>query len=174
MDKLAAGHSMAAISRDCGVSKDWISRHLSRLDPAAAELARASRPEQLDARWLPAIEALGFSDVDSYLRQRHLVDRATVNAIANEIGLSFHTVKATLRRHDIVASLHATKRHVADRRAESVASALGVDSISEYIRNSRRLGWTWQRIALESGQPETWLRRHAVTASALARSATDH
>jgi AraC-like DNA-binding protein len=159
-DKLAAGHSMAAISRDCGLSKDWMSRHLRRLDPSAAELARASRSEQLDARWFSAIESLGFSDVGGYLRQRHLVERATISAIANEVGLSFHTVKAALKRHDIVASPHVTKRYGEDRRVETVTSALGVDSISDYVRRAKRLGWTWQRMAAESGQSETWLRRH--------------
>lgn len=165
-DRLAAGHSMAAISRDCGLSKDWMSRHLRRLDPSAAEFARASRPEQFDTRWLSAIESLGFSDVGSYLRRRHIVDRATVNAIASEVGLSFHTVKAALKRHDILASPHVTKRDGADRRAEAVTSALGVDSISDYVIRAQGLGWTWQRMAVESGQPETWLRRHAAIDSA--------
>jgi hypothetical protein len=138
-----------------------MARQIGRLDPAAAGLARASRPEQLEARWLPAIERLGFSDVSSYLRQRHLVERATVNAIAREAGLSFHTVKAALDRHGIVASAHVTKRHLADRRAEQVAAALGVDSIADYVRQAQRLGWTWRKMAAQSGQPETWLRRHA-------------
>lgn len=165
-DKLAAGRSMAAISRDCGLSKDWMSRHLSRLDPSVAEHARASRAAQLDVRWLLAVERLGFSDVGSYLRQRHLLDRATVNAIANEVGLSFHTVKAALIRHGIAASPHVAKRYVAYRRAEAVTSALGVESISDYVTCAQRLGWTWQRMAAESGQPETWLRRHAATDTA--------
>jgi hypothetical protein len=164
-DKLAAGESMAAISRDSGLDKDWIARHLGRLDPAVAGLARASKQTQLDARWLSAIERLGFGDVGGYLRQRHVVERATVNAIAREVGLSFHTVKAALERHDIVSSPHAAKRHAADRRVGEVALALGVASIADYVRAARQRGWTWQRMAAESGQPETWLRRHAAADS---------
>ena len=160
-EKLAAGETMAAISRECGLNKDWMSRHLGRLDPTAAELARASRPQLLDARWLPAVQRLGFRDVASYLRQRHLIDRATVNAIATEVGLSFHTVKAALRRHHVIATPHAEKRYEADRREHEVAAALGVPSIRDYVARCRALGWTWGQIAAESGQPETWLRRHA-------------
>jgi hypothetical protein len=160
-DKLAAGQSLAAISRECGLDKDWMARHLGRLDPAAASLARASRPRQLDVRWIAAADRLGFNDVGSYLRQRHLVDHVTVNAIALEVGVSFHTVRTALRRHDIAATPHVTKRDAADRRAGEVAAALGVVSISDYVRRARRLRWTWQRMAAESGQPETWLRRHA-------------
>jgi hypothetical protein len=35
-----AGASLAAISREVGLHKDWLSRHLGRIAPAAAEAAR--------------------------------------------------------------------------------------------------------------------------------------
>jgi hypothetical protein len=160
-DKLAAGKSLAAISRENGLSKDWMSRHLQRLDPFAAELARSSRRDIVDARLLPVIRGFGFEDVASYLRRRHLGEHASVNAIACEVGLSFHAVKSALQRHKVTISPHAATRHMAGRREQQVASDLGVESIPDYIRRCRTLGWTWRQIAIDSGQPETWLRRRA-------------
>jgi len=161
-DMLQAGHSLARISRTCGLHKDWMSRHLPRLDPAVAAAIAAS-DDRLDVRWLPAIRKVGFADVASYLRQRHLVDHVSVNAIAREVGLSFPTVKSALSRHGLHAVPHAAKRHAAQHRAEEVAAGLGVDSVIEFIERRRAQGWTWQQLAAASGQPETWLRRQAAS-----------
>lgn len=155
-----SGHSLAAISVACGLDKDWMSRHLPQLDPSAAAAALAGA-DRLDARWLPALRGLGFEDVASYLRQRHLVEHRTVNAIAGEVGLSHHAVKSALSRHGLTAAPHAAKRHAAGRRAAEVAAALGVDSVIAFIEQGRAQGWTWQQLAAASGQPETWLRRQA-------------
>jgi hypothetical protein len=47
-------------------------------------------------------------------------------------------------------------------RADPADSAsLGVSSIIEFIDQRRAEGWTWQQLAAASGQPQTWLRRHA-------------
>jgi hypothetical protein len=158
-DRLQAGHSLAAISRECGLSKDWLARHLHRIDPPAAELARSGSRHALDARWLPVVRSLGFDDVAGYLRQRHLIDHASINAIAHEAGMSFHAVKSALQRHDVIVSPHVTKRHVAELRRTEVAITLGAASIADYVQSRRKLGWTWREIATESGQPESWLRR---------------
>ncbi len=159
-DMIRAGHSLTGISVTCGLHKDWMSRHLPRLDPAAAEAAVAS-VDRLDARWLPALRALGFEDVASYLRHRHLVEHRSVNAIAREVGLSFHAVTSALSRHGLEVAPHAAKRHSAQTRVAQVAAALGVDSVVEYIEQRRAQGWTWQQLSAASGQPQTWLRRHA-------------
>jgi hypothetical protein len=160
-----AGQSMAAISRACGLDKDWLQRHLPQLDPVAAAAASRRGDDRLDARWLAHLKRMGFSDVASYLRQRHLVEHMSVNAIAAEVGSSFHTVKSALARHGLVVTAHAAKRYAAARRASEVAAVLGVDSITEFIDRSRARGWTWQQMAAASGQPETWLRRHAAKAA---------
>ena len=161
-DKLGAGLSLAAISRDCGLSKDWMARHLHRIDPSAADLAHSGSQHALDARWLPVVRSLGFDDVASYLRQRHLTDHASVNAIAREAGVSYHAAKSALQRHEVTVSPHVTKRRVAELRQRELATALGAPSIRDYVQSRRKLGWTWREIATESGQPETWLRRQAV------------
>lgn len=158
-DKLGAGQSLAAISRQCGLSKDWLTRHLHRIDPSAAEFARSDARAALDARWLPVVRRLGFGDVASYLRQRHVIDHASVNAIAREVGVSFHAAKAALQRHEVTVSPHVTKRRGAELRRREVAAALGAPSIAAYVQRRRQQGWTWREIATESGQPETWLRR---------------
>jgi hypothetical protein len=164
-DMLSAGHSLAAISRACGLDKDWMQRHLPRLDPVVAATAVRRGDDRLDARWLPPLQAMGYSDVASYLRQRHLVEHASVNAIAVEVGLSFHTVKSALSRHGLAVTAHASKRHAAERRASEVAAELGFHSIIEFIDRSRADGLTWQQMAATSGQPEAWLRRHAASAA---------
>jgi len=162
-DRLAAGQSLSAISRACGLNKDWMSRHLPQLAPAVAAAAIAG-VERLDARWLPAIRAIGFDDVGSYLRTRHLDEHMSINAIAREVGLSFPAVKSALLRHGITALPHATKRHAALQRANDVAAELGVDSVNEFIESRQSQGWTWQQLAAASGQPVSWLRRRQVSA----------
>ncbi len=152
---------MAAISREAGLHKDWLSRHLARIDPAVADVARRRSGERPDVRWRLALQRLGYPDVASYLRDRHLNQHQTVNAIATEIGLSHHAVTAALRRHGLASVAHAAKRHEALERAADVAARLGYADVASYIGNRRSAGWTWQVIARESGQPESWLRRHA-------------
>jgi predicted transcriptional regulator len=160
-DMISAGGSLTAISVACGLHKDWMSRHLPRLDPVVA--AAAIGADRLDARWLPALRAIGFTDVASYLRQRHLVEHMSVNAIAREVGLSYPTVKSALSRHRLQVAAHAAKRHAAERRAAELAATLGVSSVIEFIELRRAQGWTWQQLAAATGQPQTWLRRHAST-----------
>ena len=120
--------------------------------------ARAGRD---GPRWLQAVTALGFADVPSYLRDRHLVRHQTVSAIAGEIGMSNHAVAAALTRHGLARTAHAGKRKAARERVAQVAAALGVDSVPRYVAERRAAGWTWQAIAAECGQPPSWLRRQA-------------
>ncbi len=156
-----AGASMTAISREAGLHKDWLARHLSRIDPAAADLARRRAADRPDMRWLPALRRLGYHDVASYLRDRHLEQHQTVNAMAAELGLSHHAVTSALRRHGVDSVAHIAKRQQARQRASGVAASLGYPDIAGYVTARRSAGWTWQSLAAESGQPETWLRRHA-------------
>jgi hypothetical protein len=140
--------------------KDWMSRHLPRLDPVAAAAATAS-VDRLDARWMPVLRSLGFDDVGSYLRRRHHVEHTSVNAIAREVGLSFHAVTSALSRHGLEVAPHAAKRHSAQDRIARVTAELGVESVAEFIEQGRAQGWTWQQLSSASGQPQTWLRRQA-------------
>jgi transposase len=159
--RMRDGASMAAISGEAGLHKDWVSRHLARIDHAAADLARQQAGERPDLRWRPAVRRLGYPDVATYLRERHLEQHQTVNAIAAEIGVSHHAVSAALRRHGLDPVAHAARCHQAQRRAADVAAGLGYPDIAAYISDRRSGGWTWAAIAAESGQPQTWLRRHA-------------
>jgi lambda repressor-like predicted transcriptional regulator len=159
--RIADGASLAAISLAAGLHKDWLSRHLANVDAVAAAAARQLSSERPDARWLPALTEAGFADVAHYLRQRHLAQHQTVNAIAAEIGISNHAVTAALRRHGLAQVRHAAKRHAANRRADQVAAAVGHANIADYVAQRRGQGWTWKAISAESGQPQSWLRRHA-------------
>jgi len=159
--RVEEGASLAVISREAGLNKDWLSRHLGCVDPAAAQAARQQRPQRLDARWQPALARLGFPDVASYLHERHIVRHWTVNAIAAEAGLTHHTVESALRRHGLGRMPHAAKRHAASQRAAQVAARLGFDTMAGYVADRRAAGWTWQAMAQECGQPPSWLRRQA-------------
>jgi AraC-like DNA-binding protein len=159
--RVADGASLAEISRAAGLHKDWLSRHLADVDPAAAAAVLRRRPARPDARWLPALHRLGFTDVASYLAERHTRQHWTVNSIAAEAGLSNHAVAAALRRHGLARTAHAAKRHQASERAAAVAAQLGFGSIAGYVAQRRAAGWTWRAMAAESGQPQSWLRRRA-------------
>jgi ROS/MUCR transcriptional regulator protein len=159
--RVAAGASLAAISREAGLHKDWLNRHLAEVDPAVAAAVRPGPAGRDGSRWLHAVTALGFADVPSYLRDRHLVRHQTASAIGGEIGMSNHAVAAALTRHGLARTVHAGKRTAARERAAQVAAALGVDSVPRYAAERRAAGWTWQAIAAECGQPPSWLRRQA-------------
>jgi hypothetical protein len=159
--RASEGASLAAISREAGLHKDWLSRHLGEVDPVAAAAVPPLRPDRWDARWMPALRRLGFTSVPGYLRERHVVQHRTVSAIAAEVGLSHHAVGAALRRHRLDRTAHAAKRHAASQRAAEVAAGLGFGSIADYLTRRRAAGWTWQAIAAESGQPQSWIRRQA-------------
>jgi hypothetical protein len=155
------GASLAAISRAAGLHKDWLSRHLGAVDPVVAAAVARRQPAREDGRWQPRLARLGFPDVPSYLHARHVVQHRTVNVIADEAGLSHHAVESALRRHGLARTAHAAKRHAASQRAGQVAARLGHRSIADYVSQRRAAGWTWRAISAESGQPESWLRRHA-------------
>ena len=165
--RVQEGASLAAISREAGLHKDWLSRHLADLAPAAAAAtvaaaaARQRGPDRWDAPWRPALSSLGYTSVAGYLTDRHVRQHRTVNAIAAEVGVSHHAVESALRRHGLARTRHAAKRHAAALRAAEVAAGLGCDSIAEYITRRRAAGWTWQAMSAESAQPQSWLRRHA-------------
>jgi lambda repressor-like predicted transcriptional regulator len=159
--RIEEGASLAVISREAGLNKDWLSRHLGSVDPVADAAARRRRPQRLDTRWLPALRRAGFSDVPSYLHDRHIVKHRTVNAIAAEAGLTHSTVKAALRRHGVARVAHAARRHAASQRAAQVAGHLGFDTMAGYVAERRAAGWTWAAMAAECAQPSSWLRRQA-------------
>jgi ROS/MUCR transcriptional regulator protein len=159
--RTSSGASLAAISRESGLHKDWLHRHLAQLDPAVAAAVRQESAERDGPRWLQAVTKLGFADVPSYLRDRHLVRHQPVSAIASEIGISNHAVAAAMTRHGVARTAHAGKRSAARERVARVQAVLGVDSVPSYVAGRRAAGWTWQAIAAECGQPPTWLRRQA-------------
>jgi AraC-like DNA-binding protein len=168
LERAADGASLAAISREAGLHKDWLSRHLGDIDPEAATAVRELQHERWDAGWRPALTRLGFADVAGYLRERHIARHWTVSAIAAEAGLSHHAVASALRRHGLSQTAHAAKRHASRQRAAEVSAALGFGDISGYLADRRAAGWTWHAIAAESGQPPSWLRRQAAASGLIA------
>lgn len=157
-DRVAAGASLAAISREAGLHKDWLCRHLATVDPDAAAAHRTS-PD--DARWLEVLPALGFDKVADYLTDRHVIRRHTTSAIAREVGVAPSAVVTAMRRHDIQRTRHAATRGAITDRAGAVASRFGFPDLDAYLADRRAAGTTWRAIAAECGQPATWLRRRA-------------
>lgn len=160
-DRTARGDSLATISREAGLHKDWLCRHLAKVDPAAAAAAatRPTTPE--DRRWSPAVAALGFPDVAAYLTDRHVGRCMTATAISREVGIPVAAVRAALGRHGVRYTPHASVRAETVDRAHDVARRFGFGSLDSYLLERRAAGLTWQAIAAESGQPATWLRRRA-------------
>jgi AraC-like DNA-binding protein len=161
--RVAEGTSLASISREAGLHKDWLSRHLDEIDPGAAAALAPLRHDRWDAAWRPVLARLGFDDVAAYLHDRHVMRHRTVSAIATEVGLSHHAVASALRRHDLDRTAHAAKRHAARQRAAQVAEGRGFASMAGYLTQRRADGWAWQAIAAECGQPPSWVRRQAAT-----------
>lgn len=160
-DRLARGASLAATSREAGLHKDWLSRHLVRVHPRAAEAAAHRTTDRADARWLPTVRAHGFTDVAGYLTDRHLRRHRTVSAIGAELGLSRSAVATALRRHGIARTAHASARAGCAARAEAVAARFGFADVADYLADRRHAGHSWRAIAAECGQPQTWVRRRA-------------
>ncbi|MEV4132792.1 hypothetical protein AB0J72_11590 [Dactylosporangium sp. NPDC049742] len=160
-DRLASGRSLAAISREAGLHKDWLSRHLPAIAPDLAAQRTRIRAHPGDARLLPAARAAGHADVGAYLRHRHLRQHRTVAAIAAEAGVTRWSVLAAMERHGVAAVPHATKRHRAASRSSSAAAPLGFTSVAAYAAHRRAEGATWRALAAESGLPESTLQRHA-------------
>jgi lambda repressor-like predicted transcriptional regulator len=162
-DRVAAGASLASVSREAGLHKDWLCRHLATVDPvtAAAVSSAGLEPVRRDAKWLPAVRAQGFADVPSYLVERHVVDRWTVHSIAKEIGLSPGAVQSALDRHGVARVPHAASRSRCAERASAVAARFGHSDIRDYLDARRAAGLSWRSIAAECGESATWLRRRA-------------
>lgn len=163
--RTAQGASLAAISREAGLHKDWLCRHLAFVDPAAAADVAASaarrRAERTDARWHPVVLALGFADVPAYLTDRHRTRKHTIAMIATETGRSRSAVESALRRHGIERLPHAASRAGRDVRADAVAARFGFADVGGYFADRRADGMSWRAIAAECGQPATWVRRRA-------------
>ena len=159
--RAASGASLAAISREAGLNKDWLQRHLAEVDPMVAAAVRRAPSDRDGPRWVQAVTVLGFADVAGYLRDRHLVRHQTVSAIGAEVGMSNHAVTAALVRHGLARTAHVGRRNAARERAAQVAAILGVDSVPGYVAERRAAGWTWQAIAVECCQPAAWVRRQA-------------
>jgi hypothetical protein len=163
--RVAAGASLAAISREAGWHKDWLCRHLPALAPEVAAAVATSSPDRRrdrwDERWLPIVRALGFAEVPAYLTDRHVTHNHTVSAIAGETGLTRAAVESALRRHHITRQPHATVRAGRTSRANAVAARFGFDNLADYLTNRRATGMSWRAIATECDQPPTWIRRQA-------------
>ena len=112
-----ARQALAAISREAGLHKDWLSRHLADVAPAAAASVPGQRPARPDARWRPALDRTGFPDVPNYLQERHVRQHRTVNAMAAEIGVTHHAIESALRRHGLDRVAHVAARQAAGERA---------------------------------------------------------
>lgn len=164
-DRVEAGHSLARISRDAGLHKDWLCRHLATVDADAAEHAAGSGHRRHDAPWLPVVQPLGFSDVGAYLVDRHVSRRFTVASIAAEIGMTHSAVQTALARHGVARVPHAAARARCTDRARAVAERFGHEDLHAYLADRRAAGLSWRAIADECGEPATWLRRRVLTSA---------
>lgn len=164
-ERVAAGSSLAGISRESGLHKDWLTRHLAKVDPAAAhdiaEAVSGPSPVRHDVKVQGRLRALGFDDVQAYLRWQHVGECRSIRSISLELGMSRQAVEAALCRHGIPITRHATTRERCRQRATGVATRFGHTDIHGYLADRRALGMSWRAIAAECGMHATWLRRRA-------------
>ncbi|TCK25802.1 hypothetical protein [Pseudonocardia endophytica] len=164
-ERVGAGASLAELSREAGLHKDWLCRHLATIDPESAEeirpLVSGPRPVRHDAALRERVGAAGFDDVGDYLRRRHLTEHRTVASIATELGVSRPSVDAAMTRHGVPVTVHAAVRRRTEERAAAVATDFGYACLADYLHARRSVGLSWRRIAHECGQPATWLRRRS-------------
>ena len=155
-DRLATGMSLAAISREAGLHKDWLSRHLAVVAPALS----GRRPrDQSTQRWLDAVAALGFDDLESYLRTRHLIEHRTIAFMAAETSLSPAAILAAMADHGIVPVAHAGKRTEAAERDRQIIGSAECETVADYLADCRARGVTWKQLSAQTGVPQASLRR---------------
>lgn len=166
-DRVAQGASLAGISREAGLHKDWLCRHLASVDPVVAREVgdEDTRVRRWDAPWLPVVRELGFGDIAGYLTDRHVTRRYTVQAIAVEVGMTRGAVETALARHGVTRVPHAASRGQRQDRATEVAARFGHPDIDAYLADRRTAGLSWRAIAAECGQPASWVRRRAGVAT---------
>jgi hypothetical protein len=154
-ERTATGASLAGISREAGLHKDWLCRHLATVDPVvAAEIAETdARRRRWDAPWLPVVRELGFTDIAGYLTDRHVTRRQTVQTIAAEVGMTRGAVETALDRHGVTRVAHTASRGRCQDRAAEVAARFGHADIDSYLADRRANGLSWRSIAVECGQP---------------------
>lgn len=164
-DRVAAGESLAGLSRAAGLHKDWLTRHLPTVDPDTARdiavMVSGPRRPRHDTGLLERIRQVGFDDVGSFLRLRHLQEHRSVRSIAEEVGMSRHAIQAAMTRHGVTRTPHTTLRRRNRELADAAAAAVGTDDLARWLADRRSAGLSWRRIADECGRPPTWLRRYA-------------
>lgn len=122
--------------------------------PVAEEVTESlpvRRGQTLDAPWLPVVRRLGFADVAGYLKDRHLPQELTVNAIATEVG-TCQAGDSALSRHGAGRTAHAFSR---GRRAGSMAARFGFLKLEDYLAQLACGDLPWRRLAEECAQPQT-------------------
>ncbi|MFG1928699.1 hypothetical protein [Cryptosporangium sp. NPDC048952] len=162
-NRLDADVSLAAISREAGLHKDWMTRHVPKLVPELAGHWAEAADRRADAPFTAAAQRGGFADARAYLVARHVDEHRSVRAIAAEVGMSRGAVIAALKRHGISIVAHATKRRQAVARDETAARRQGFASLADYVADRRARGHPWTRIAAESGVAPSTLRRRSAS-----------
>lgn len=100
-DRVGQGTSLAAISREAGLHKDWFQRHLPLVAPGVAARLEELRLPPADRRLLQLVAPLGFHDIAGFLRTRHVDEGRSVHAIAHQIGVSRSCIESAMHRHGI-------------------------------------------------------------------------
>lgn len=100
-DRVRRGQSLASTSREAGLHKDWLQRHLCTVCPDVAERLEELRLDPADRRLLVLAAERGFDCVRDLLVERYVDRGRSVHAIAKELGISRYSVESALRRHRV-------------------------------------------------------------------------
>ena len=153
------GPACAAISREAGLYKDWLSA-ISRMWPRRQPPRSRAAPGPAGRAVAACAHRLGFPDVPSYLQERHVQQRHTVSAMAAEIGVTHHAMNRRCAATAWTGSptwLPGIRRASAPRRWLPARLRPHQPFLRERRRPAGR-GGPWPP---SPGQPESWLRRQA-------------
>jgi hypothetical protein len=168
-----AGHSIPRIAAELGVG-DWqvqaaLARLQVRLAPRSQRLA-AQRRRHTEERIAASVAALGFADVQAYLRDRVVERSWLLVEVAAELAAHRLTVRRLLDRYGICRVRRTpAERAAADKgrgvqavgwqaRRDGRLAELGFADLAGYLRARRvEQGWSVKRMRAELRVGRTWL-----------------
>lgn len=152
-DRRARGWTINEIAQEAGHDRQWLRVARDRYESTSVHHHRLHAERR---HTLTAI-GLGFPDLDSYLRQRHVQEGRGTTELAHELGVDAHQVHGLLERRGILRPADDLKRKRAAEERAAVAVQLGFDSFAAYLDDRRARGWTIVDIAREAGRSPGWV-----------------
>lgn len=153
-DRRRRGWTLDAIARESGHDRQWLRQARREYEPGPVLHHNSQIAER---RHQQRAGELGFTDLDSYLRQRHLDEGKGTVEMGRELGVDGHGVRQLLKRRGILLQSDDLLRERALRDRRQIASGFGFASFEAYLADRRAKGWLITDIAREVGRSPGWV-----------------